>query len=106
MNFTYTRVDRGTYGSKLDNGSWTGALGKLQRKEVDLVAAWFLFTPERATVASFPWRRLVVRMHLYMKRPVDAYNWVAYIEPYYWNVWVFIIVTVVLASIIFYYIVR
>ena len=106
MNFTFTRIDRGSYGSKNDDGSWTGAVGKLQRKECDIVAAWFLFTPERATVVSFPWRRLVVRMHLYMKRPVDAYNWIAYIEPLYWNAWVSIFAFVLLAGLLFYYIVR
>ncbi len=41
------------YGSKLENGSWGGILGLLQRGEIDVVAAGMVNLAEREEITSY-----------------------------------------------------
>ncbi len=54
-NFSVEWVTPGDrmYGVQMENGSWSGLVGMLQRREVDVVAASLAFTLERRKVMSF-----------------------------------------------------
>ena len=106
MNFTLKIVERGRAGVQLQNGTWTGEIGKLQRKEIDIAAMWFSKTPERFEVVDFPFRRSTSKKYLFVKRPVDAYNWTVFVEPLHWNAWLFISIMALLAPLMLYLIIR
>ncbi|XP_063588909.1 uncharacterized protein LOC134766084 [Penaeus indicus] len=54
MNFSYTliRPPDGYWGAPLDNGSWTGMVGQIYRKEADLALGPFAMTEARAEAAD------------------------------------------------------
>ena len=49
---TSLSVDR-KFGSKLDNGSFTGMLGMLQRQEVDFAVSSLIISQDRSLAADF-----------------------------------------------------
>ncbi|XP_060069605.1 uncharacterized protein LOC132549672 [Ylistrum balloti] len=55
LNFTFEVIvsPDGDFGVMLDNDSWTGLIGQLQRKDVDLVAAPLSITIQREHVMDF-----------------------------------------------------
>ncbi|XP_033741782.1 glutamate receptor ionotropic, kainate 3-like [Pecten maximus] len=55
LNFTFEVIvsPDGDFGVMLDNGSWTGLIGQLQRKDVDLVAGPLSITIQREHVMDF-----------------------------------------------------
>ena len=44
----------GLFGSKLDDGTWTGLIGMLAKHELDLTLADLAVTSDRAKVQSIP----------------------------------------------------
>ena len=52
LNFTLVDVTD-EYGSRDENGSWTGMIGMLHRNEADIAVADFTPTKERYQVADF-----------------------------------------------------
>ncbi|XP_037790593.1 glutamate receptor ionotropic, kainate 4-like [Penaeus monodon] len=54
MNFSYTltRPPDGYWGAPLENGSWTGMVGQIYRKEADLALGPFALTEGRAEAAD------------------------------------------------------
>ena len=104
MNFTVNSTYRGMTGTKLKNGSWTGVFGKFQRKELDISTHWLLMSPERNEVVSFLYSLVTFRNYLFLKRPTDSWNWMAYIEPLHWNAWFSVSLLIFLASLAFYFI--
>ncbi|XP_047495517.1 probable glutamate receptor [Penaeus chinensis] len=54
MNFSYTltRPPDGYWGAPLENGSWTGMVGQIYRKEADLALGPFALTEARAEAAD------------------------------------------------------
>ncbi|KAK6172970.1 hypothetical protein SNE40_016516 [Patella caerulea] len=51
--FTFELPVDSDYGSKKENGDWTGMVGQLYRKEVDIVIADLVTTEDRTTVVDF-----------------------------------------------------
>ena len=51
LNFSFTMVESpGKFGSKLENGSWSGQIGAVQRREIDISVMDLTVTYERAQV--------------------------------------------------------
>ena len=52
LNFSYTYVESsmGKYGTKLDDGSWTGQIGALHKKEIDVSIMDLTITYDRYQV--------------------------------------------------------
>ncbi|GFN97069.1 glutamate receptor [Plakobranchus ocellatus] len=71
------------WGAPLSDGTWTGIVGMLQKKEIDISVAALMITPERAEVmdATFPYYYDNVAV-LY-KRPDPKENlWQTYFYPF------------------------
>ena len=54
LNFSYTMVEshQAKYGGKLENGSWSGQIGALWRREIDFSVMDLTIMLERAEVSS------------------------------------------------------
>ena len=51
LNFSFTMVEsQGKFGTKLENGSWTGQIEAVQRKEIDISVMDLTVMYERAQV--------------------------------------------------------
>ena len=52
LNFSFTMVEshQGKFGMKLENGSWSGQIGALQRNEIDFSIMDLTIISERAKV--------------------------------------------------------
>ncbi|XP_069191782.1 probable glutamate receptor [Procambarus clarkii] len=89
LNFSYrsVRPSDGVFGTKLDNGSWSGLMGMVLREEVDLAVGPFIISADRADVVDFTetvfidyWRILGAR-----GRPqVDPWGFLFPLEPLVW----------------------
>ncbi|XP_075550199.1 putative glutamate receptor [Dermacentor variabilis] len=53
LNFTYTFRRARDYGVRLSNGSWTGMVGAVQRREADAAMSVMALTYERHAVVRF-----------------------------------------------------
>nr|XP_045604121.1 probable glutamate receptor [Procambarus clarkii] len=89
LNFSYrsVRPSDGVFGTKLDNGSWSGLMGMVLREEVDLAVGPFIISADRADVVDFTetvfidyWWILGAR-----GRPqVDPWGFLFPLEPLVW----------------------
>uniref|UniRef100_A0A8W8MHM2 Uncharacterized protein n=1 Tax=Magallana gigas TaxID=29159 RepID=A0A8W8MHM2_MAGGI len=71
LNFTYTviEVPDGEFGALLQNGSWSGMVGQLERREVDLMVATTSVRPDREMVMDFTIPFYYDTSTLLMKKP-------------------------------------
>ncbi|XP_022309544.2 glutamate receptor U1-like isoform X2 [Crassostrea virginica] len=71
LNFTYTVTEArdGEFGRRLDNGSWTGMIGQLERREVDLMVATTSIRPDREMVMDFTIPFFYDSSSILMKKP-------------------------------------
>ena len=108
MNFTYDvrQPPDKSYGVIKENGSWSGIIGMLQRKEIDIGLVAFIISYERSLVASFPFGFGTSKQTFFIKTPMDSFNWLAYIVPFHWFVWLAVLIMVILASLFLYFILR
>ncbi len=60
------------HGSKLKNGSWTGTLGQLQRKEVDVVATGLFHNAQRMEMSEYVLLPYHTKITLIMLDPMKA----------------------------------
>jgi hypothetical protein len=49
----YVAPNDAVFGSQLDNGSWTGAVGMVVRKEVDVGVSFFAYLLDRMYAVDF-----------------------------------------------------
>ena len=84
------------WGSKLDNGSWGGVLGLLERGEVDIVTAGMANVLEREEITSYVTGVMFVRNALFILDPAyvtgsrSSLNFAAYLSIFTPNAWVII----------------
>jgi hypothetical protein len=49
----YVTLEDGVFGFRLDNGSWSGAVGMVVRKEVDVGISFFAYLVDRMDAVDF-----------------------------------------------------
>ena len=89
LNFTYT-VEKpldGEWGSRLSNDSWTGMVGMLIRKEIDVAVTDFTITMERSPYMTFSEPIQTYYHTLFIKNPSETFNYLAYVEPMSYLSW-------------------
>ncbi|XP_046379514.1 glutamate receptor ionotropic, kainate 2-like [Haliotis rufescens] len=90
FNFSYQYVEPqdGQWGEKMDNGSWTGIVGALQREEADICSVPYAYNVERAKVMQFTYF-----MHsgfttvLYKKSEDAKKTWKVLLACFKWEVY-------------------
>ncbi|XP_059085628.1 glutamate receptor 2-like [Tigriopus californicus] len=90
LNFTFvvTKPQDGHYGVvNNDRKTWTGMVGMLQNKDIDMAVTDFTVTVERSLVISFTEPITQIYHSLFIKNPTGTPHYTAYIEPLHWMVW-------------------
>ena len=104
-NFTYVykySVD-GKWGSELENGSFNGLIGMVERREAEMAAAYLTMTPERETAVDFTVAideevgDLIIR-----KDFQEQLDFFAYLYLFTFDVWICTLAVVVITSILLY----
>ena len=112
MNFTFVvkKPEDGGFGAMNKNGTWTGMIGGVQRRDYDMgkscnlltkcvsflkdffisAIAPFLITLERSKAISFSQAIGNVYHNLFIKNPADSFNLAAYTNTLKAMVWIFI----------------
>ncbi|XP_011497652.1 PREDICTED: LOW QUALITY PROTEIN: probable glutamate receptor [Ceratosolen solmsi marchali] len=84
LNCTVTYAECDSWGYVLPNGSWTGIVGMLVRKEIDLAATELLMTSDRLEAIEFTTPVFSTKCRTFIKRPYfTAIKWTAYSDPFY-----------------------
>ncbi|XP_069168768.1 glutamate receptor ionotropic, kainate 5-like isoform X2 [Procambarus clarkii] len=89
LNFTYKYVipADGSFGSKQDDGSWSGMVGMVSREEAEFAVGLFGMTESRTEVIDFTWP-VTIQYSMIMGargRPVvDPWGFVLPLEPLVW----------------------
>ncbi|ESO90628.1 hypothetical protein LOTGIDRAFT_123068, partial [Lottia gigantea] len=85
-------VDDRSYGSKLQNGTWTGMIGELVRREADIAVAPLTITQARERVVDFTKPFLNTGISIMIKKPMKSKPGVfSFMSPLAKYVWVCII---------------
>ncbi|XP_021375561.1 probable glutamate receptor [Mizuhopecten yessoensis] len=103
LNFTYIMTEPADkeWGFALDNGSWTGMIGELQREEVDLMIAPASIQAGREMVMDFTHPYYFDTSTILMKRPdPNKTKWRTLIDPFADIVHMCIWITLSLAALI------
>lgn len=81
-----------------DDGTWTGVIGQLHRKEIDLSPISFTRTKIRSEVVDFSLPVTNFHHRFFIQNPSSTYNWWAYVEPLTLTVWVAVVVLTLILS--------
>ncbi|KAK2139587.1 hypothetical protein LSH36_1706g00022 [Paralvinella palmiformis] len=102
LNFTYTlsRVPDGQFGNSKPDGNWTGLIGQLQRKEVDMCVASLSVTEQRKTVIDFVEYYFEYGAAIMKKPDEDENKWRVILQPFRWHVWVCLVFSVPFAGLV------
>lgn len=77
MTIAYKEESYGNYNET--TGQWTGVIGRLHRRDVDLGVAEFTMTEQRLDTVDFTLPIMLSRNHLYMRQPEGSVlQWSAY----------------------------
>ncbi|XP_066595983.1 glutamate receptor U1-like [Prorops nasuta] len=88
MNCTMTYSEAETWGVLFPNGTWSGAIGLLVNRSVDIAATEFTMTLDRLKVIEFTTPVYTTKSRAYIKRPTStAVKWTAYTAPFDFFVW-------------------
>ncbi|KAG7158152.1 Glutamate receptor-like 37, partial [Homarus americanus] len=84
LRYTTVLSPDGEWGRQLPNGSFTGLIGKTQRKEVDMSLGPFSVTWERAQVVDFSSTLYVDGFGIFLPRPRLERDLAGFIKPFSW----------------------
>ncbi|XP_031787913.1 glutamate receptor [Nasonia vitripennis] len=99
LNCTMVYSETDSWGARLANGSWTGAVGQLVRNESDLAATELLMTADRLQAIEFTTPVFSTRCRTFIKRPYyTAVKWTAYSDPFYVGIWLALLGVMLIAS--------
>ncbi|XP_050714154.1 probable glutamate receptor [Eriocheir sinensis] len=96
FKYRYNHIPDGTFGSRQDDGSWSGLIGAVARKEADFSLGPFSLSPSRAEVVDFT-SLVLVQYYLILggRGPPTVDPW-GFIFPLGYFVWASIITALVL----------
>ena len=106
LKFTFSLVEEKAWGLRLDNGSYTGMIGALQRGESNWSISDYNFTPERKKVIDFSTPIVYRPKRIVMRRPVDDLNWTAYADAFAIDFWILILLSTLTLSVCLYNILK
>ena len=97
LNFSYTvtKPPDGEWGVLKSDGSWSGMVGQLETKEVDLAVADFTVTEERSKAITFSNPLDEIYHAIIIQNPVNAYNYEAYTSPLANETWLMILALII-----------
>nr|XP_027209482.1 glutamate receptor 1-like [Penaeus vannamei] len=84
------------FGSQLPNGSWTGLMGLITRREVDMTAVVLSVDYLRDRAVDFSVPLYVDQQAVGYKRPVFEADMLGFVKPYSYELWFSLLATVVL----------
>ncbi|KAG7162429.1 Glutamate receptor ionotropic, kainate 4-like 5, partial [Homarus americanus] len=88
FSYTYLRPPDGTWGTRLPNGSWSGMVGVVTRKEADIGLGPFIMSASRAEVVDFTWPFTVSSSRVMAPRgraEVDPWGFLLPLAPLVWT---------------------
>ncbi|XP_058796120.1 LOW QUALITY PROTEIN: probable glutamate receptor [Phymastichus coffea] len=103
MNFTFELISiEDMYGSfEPDSGTWSGVIGRLVDKDVDVGVAEFGQSNERLKVVDFTVPLLLTWANLYLKEPnMSAIMWSTYVQVFDTRIWKFTLVLAIVCSVV------
>ncbi|CAN7937959.1 unnamed protein product [Ixodes hexagonus] len=96
LNFTYTwKVPNEEIPGSKENGRWNGLIGMLAAKEADLGAYGFSVTKERSEVVNFTSAYDESPYKILVPKPRANYKYL-FLDPFTWDTWVAVLVSLVL----------
>ncbi|KAJ9582993.1 hypothetical protein L9F63_022651 [Diploptera punctata] len=101
LNFTskYYEVPNNSFGTLMKNGSWSGLMGMLQRREVQASNTAIMMSSSRVLAADFMVPVLDIKTFLVMRQPSSLVpGWNAYLQPLSSSVWCTVLATVLVIS--------
>nr|QHA94735.1 ionotropic receptor 93a-3 [Pardosa pseudoannulata] len=103
MNFTYEFIvpPDNQYGKRLPSGEWTGMIGQIKRREVEMAAQLFFITPERLDAVNFSMAVEELAYALLTKRPEQEHRYL-FLAPFTNDTWICVFITVALIGPILY----
>lgn len=87
MTFEATLPSDGQVGIRLPNGSWTGAVGNVQRREVDMTIVAMIQSHSRMAVGQYGPPIMYVQLGILSGTGVSTSNVFGYILTFDWKVW-------------------
>ena len=98
LNLTIETIEAQWVNKLLDNGSWTGQIGFLQRQEADVVTTNLGINSQRSTVIDFPMQIILSKFALcaiISTKGVSPNMWV-YVNVFGFNQWMIFIILLIL----------
>ncbi|ELU13859.1 hypothetical protein CAPTEDRAFT_107912 [Capitella teleta] len=95
--FRYTLLESpdNQVGVRSDTGEWTGLIGMLERKELDLIVGPVSMTHDRDSVLDFSYPFHTDQYGVLYKRIDPAsMKWRLFMEPFKWRVWVCVAISI------------
>uniref|UniRef100_A0A8C5WCJ2 Glutamate receptor n=1 Tax=Leptobrachium leishanense TaxID=445787 RepID=A0A8C5WCJ2_9ANUR len=101
FNYTMKAVKDGKYGSKDQDGNWSGMVGEIVRKEADLAVAPLTITSGREKVISFTKPFFQTGISILMKKDAssETSTFCGFLSPFSKETWIGIIVAYLITSI-------
>ena len=104
LNFTYTikQPKDMSYGQILDDGSWNGIIGELQRRNADVGLCGLAVTEERSKVVDFTVGVNEAGCRLWMLIPKRSFSWTTFVASFSEDYWIVLVsVTAGLSIVLF-----
>ncbi|KAK4323257.1 hypothetical protein Pmani_006039 [Petrolisthes manimaculis] len=105
LNYTYSLTSAtSVWGKRLENGSWDGILGKVQRGENQLVINYFTITYERVQDFDYSISYFTEGFGVILKDPPPLPHWQSILHPYTGVVWGAVGGVVIVATFAYYFV--
>ncbi|GBM09341.1 Glutamate receptor ionotropic, delta-1 [Araneus ventricosus] len=97
MPFSYELLIRKDYvfGNAQPNGEWTGMMGMLQRKEVDMAIGWVACSYKRQTIVDFSFPHIITADVFVTAAPKTLRREFPFLSPFQFLVWMILLTTLV-----------
>ena len=83
LNFTFSPQIVVGYGAKMDNGSWVGMVGEIQKGNIDLIGSYLKQTTLRQEIVSYRWsQELFIYVYIHYYIYIYAFRYVLYMDFY------------------------
>ncbi|XP_034940357.1 uncharacterized protein [Chelonus insularis] len=108
MNFTPAYHVVSEYGSRLQNGTWTGGVGSLVYNICDIFPTNLRMVSARLEAIQFTTPLYLTRDCFFFKKPLSTLSWNLFLTPFSESIWIIIpcliiITSSIIALIIFFY---